>query len=94
MHIFWAMNIFWGAQIWIATLTYARGELDAGIRWNGWSINRVRWSLFVVAIISFQAMTALVATGHLVESAILEWTLTFSAEAMILTLIPALTPSA
>ena len=41
-----------------------------------------------------QAMTALVATGHLVESAILEWTLTFSAEAMILTLIPALTPSA
>ena len=94
MHIFWAMNIFWGAQIWMATLTYARGELDADIRWRGWEINRVRWSLFAVAIISFQAMTALVATGHLVESAILEWTLTFSAEAMILTLIPALTPSA
>jgi len=94
VHIFWAMNIFWGAQIWMATLTYARGELDADIRWRGWEINRVRWSLFAVAIISFQAMTALVATGHLVESAILEWTLTFSAEAMILTLIPALTPSA
>ena len=94
MHIFWAMNIFWGAQIWIATLTYARGELDADIRWRGWTINRVRWCLFAVAIISFQAMTALVATGHLVESAILEWTLTFSAEAIILTLIPALTPSA
>ena len=94
MHIFWAMNIFWGAQIWMVALTYARGELDADIRWRGWEINRVRWSLFAVAIISFQAMTALVATGHLVESAILEWTLTFSAEAMILTLIPALTPSA
>jgi hypothetical protein len=94
MHIFWAMNIFWGAQLWIATLTYARGELDADIRWRGWTINRVRWCLFAVAIFSFQAMTALVATGHLVESAILEWTLTFSAEAMILTLIPALTPSA
>ena len=94
MHIFWAMNIFWGAQLWIATLTYARGELDADIHWRGWEINRIRWGLFVVAIISFQAMTALVATGHLVESAILEWTLTFSAEAMILTLIPALTPSA
>jgi len=39
-------------------------------------------------------MTVLVATGHLVESAILEWTLTFSAEAMMLSLIPALTPAA
>ena len=94
MHIFWAMNIFWGAQLWIATLTYARGELDADILWQDWSINRIRWCLFAVAIISFQAMTAFVATGHLVESAIFEWTLTFSAEAMILTLIPALTPSA
>ena len=94
MHIFWAMNIFWGAQIWIAALTYAREELDAKIRWRECEINRVRWFLFAVSIISFQAMTALVATGHLIESAILEWTLTFSAEAMILTLIPALTPSA
>ena len=94
MHIFWAMNIFWGAQLWIATLAYARGEIDAEIQWRGWEINRIRWGLFAVSIISFQAMTALVATGHLVESAILEWTLTFSAEAMILTLIPALTPSA
>ena len=94
MHIFWAMNIFWGAQIWIAALTYARGEIDAEIRWREWEINRVRWFLFAVSIVSFQAMMALVATGHLIESAILEWTLTFSAEAMILTLIPALTPSA
>ena len=94
MHIFWAMNIFWGAQIWIAALTYAREEIDAEIRWREWEINRVRWFLFAVSIVSFQAMMALVATGHLIESAILEWTLTFSAEAMILTLIPALTPSA
>ena len=91
MHIFWAMNIFWGAQIWIAALAYARGELDANVLWRDWSINRIRWSIFAVALISFQAMMALVATGHLVESAILEWTLTFSAEAMMLTMIPTLT---
>ena len=91
MHIFWAMNIFWCAQIWIATLTYARGEIDSDVTWRGWSINRIRWGTFVVAIFSFQAMTLLVATGHLVESAILEWTLTFSAEAMMLTMIPTLT---
>ena len=91
MHIFWAMNIFWCAQIWIATLTYARGEIDSDVTWRGWSINRIRWGTFAVAIFSFQAMTLLVATGHLVESAILEWTLTFSAEAMMLTMIPTLT---
>ena len=91
MHIFWAMSIFWCAQIWIATLTYARGEIDADVQWRGWSITRVRWATFAVAIFSFQAMTLLVATGHLVESAILEWTLTFSAEAMMLTMIPTLT---
>jgi len=91
MHIFWAMNIFWCAQIWIGTLAYARGEIDADIQWKGWAINRIRWTTFAVAILSFQAMTLLVATGHLVESAILEWTLTFSAEAMMLTMIPTLT---
>ena len=91
MHIYWAMNIFWGAQIWIATLAYARGEIDANVLWRDWSINRIRWAIFAVALISFQAMMALVATGHLVESAILEWTLTFSAEAMMLTMIPTLT---
>ena len=94
MHIFWAMNIFWAAQVWIGTLTYARGEIDVGVSWKGWPIHRVRWALFAIAIFSFQGMTGLVATGHLVESAILEWTLTFSAEGMMLTLIPALTPSA
>ena len=94
MHIFWAMNIFWGAQIWIAALAYARGEIDANVLWRDWSINRIRWAIFAVALISFQAMTALVATGHLVESAILEWTLTFSAEAMMLTMIPTLTNAA
>ena len=91
MHIFWAMNIFWCAQVWIATLTYARGVIDSDVTWRGWSINRIRWGTFAVAIFSFQAMTLLVATGHLVESAILEWTLTFSAEAMMLTMIPTLT---
>ena len=94
MHIFWAMNIFWGAQLWIATLTYARGELDAEVTWKGWPIHRVRWSIFAVAMISFQAMTLMVASGHLVESAIFEWTLTFSAEAMMLSLIPTITSAA
>ena len=94
MHIFWAMNIFWCAQIWIGTLAYARGEIDAKVKWRGWSINRIRWITFAVAIFSFQAMTLLVATGHLVESAILEWTLTFSAEAMMLTMIPTITNAA
>ena len=91
MHIFWAMNIFWGAQLWIATLTYARGELDAEVTWKGWPIHRVRWSIFAIAMISFQAMTLMVASGHLVGSAIFEWTLTFSAEAMMLSLIPTIT---
>jgi hypothetical protein len=45
-------------------------------------------------VISFQAMTLMVATGHLVESAIFEWTLTFSAEAMMLSLIPTITSAA
>ena len=94
MHIFWAMNIFWCAQIWIGTLAYARGEIDAEVNWRGRSINRIRWTTFAVAIFSFQAMTLLVATGHLVESAILEWTLTFSAEAMMLTMIPTITNAA
>ena len=91
MHIFWAMNIFWAAQVWIGTLTYARSEIDENVSWRGWPIQRVRWALFAVAILSFQAMTALVATGYLVESAILEWTLTFAAEGMMLTMIPAFT---
>jgi len=94
MHVFWAMNIFWCAQIWIATLAYARGNLDSEVSWRGYPIHQIRWALFAIAVISFQAMTVLVATGHLVESAILEWTLTFSAEAMMLSLIPALTPAA
>jgi hypothetical protein len=94
MHIFWAMNIFWGAQLWIAALTYARGELDAEVTWKGRPIHRVRWAIFAVAVISFQAMTLMVATGHLVESAIFEWTLTFSAEAMMLSLIPTITSAA
>jgi hypothetical protein len=91
LHIFWAVNIFWGAQVWIGCLTYARGEIDAGLEWRGQSINRIRWALFGVTILSFQLMTALIATDHLVGSALFEWTLTFSAEAMILTLIPAIT---
>ena len=91
LHIFWAVNIFWGAQVWIGCLTYARGEIDAGLEWRGRSINRIRWALFGVTILSFQLMTALIATDHLVGSALFEWTLTFSAEAMILTLIPAIT---
>ena len=90
-HIFWAMNIFWGAQIWIGCLTYARADIDAELTWRGHDINRIRWSLFAVAILSFQLMTALLATQQLVESALFEWTLTFSAEAMILTLIPTIT---
>jgi len=94
MHIFWAMCIFWGAQVWIATLTIARGEIDVGVSWRGWPIHQIRWAMFGIAVFSFQAMTALVATGHLVESAMFEWTLTFSAEGMLLTLIPAFTPSA
>ena len=94
MHIFWAMNIFWCAQIWIATLTYARGEIASDVTWRGWLISRVRWVTFAGAIFSFQAMTLVVATGQLVESAILEWTLTFSAEAMMLTMIPTHTSDA
>ena len=94
MHIFWAMSIFLCAQIWIAALTYARGELDAEISWRGWPMHRIRWTIFAVAVISFQVMRLMVTTGHLVESAIFEWTLTFSAEAMMLSLIPTITSAA
>ncbi|MBJ84392.1 MAG: hypothetical protein CMB52_02595 [Euryarchaeota archaeon] len=96
LHIFWAMNIFWGAQVWIASLTYARGEIDSEIEWKGWEIHKVRWAIFAIAIISFQSMTILTALSMLVESAIFEWTLTFAAQAMMLTFIPTLdsTPSA
>jgi hypothetical protein len=91
LHIFWAVNVFWGTQVWLFCLTYARAELDADVRWKGYSINRIRWSLFATAIISFQAMTALIATGHLSESAFFEWVLAFAAEGALLTLLPALT---
>ncbi len=90
LHIFRAMNIFWGAQVWIASLTYARGEIDSEIEWNGWKIHKVRWAVFGIAVISFQAMTILTALSMLVESAIFEWTLTFAAQAMMLTFIPTL----
>ena len=90
LHIFWAVNVFWGTQVWLFCLTYARAELDADVRWKGYSINRIRWSLFATAIISFQAMTALIATGHLSASAFFEWTLVFAAEGALLTLLPSL----
>jgi hypothetical protein len=90
LHIFWAMNIFWFAQIWMGALTVARGKLDADIHWRGWKINTIRWALFTVAVVSFQAMTALTVMNMIVESAIFEWTLIFSAFAMMLTMIPTL----
>tara|TARA_B100002052_G_scaffold93602_1_gene86344 strand:- start:1238 stop:1954 length:717 start_codon:yes stop_codon:yes gene_type:complete len=91
-HIFWAMNIFWFAQIWMGSLAYTRGTLDAQFRWRGWKINTIRWTLFSIAVISFQAMTALTVMNLIVESAIFEWTLIFSAFAMMLTIIPTLDP--
>lgn len=94
MHVFWAMNIFWAAQVWISTLAYSRGLIDTDVKWRGWSINRIRWAMFASAVLSFHAMSLFIATGHLVESAIFEWTLTFSAEATMLTMIPTLTTSA
>ncbi len=90
LHIFWALNIFWFAQFWMGCLAFTRGRLDADLRWRGWKINTVRWSLFAIAVISFQAMTALTVMGLLVESAIFEWTLVFSAFSMMLTLLPTL----
>ena len=92
-HIFWAMNIFWFAQIWMGALSYTRGALDAQFRWRGWKINTIRWTLFSIAVISFQAMTALTLMDMIVESAIFEWTLIFSAFAMMLTIIPTLEPT-
>ena len=89
-HIFWAMNIFWFAQIWMGALAYTRGTLDNQFRWKGWKINTIRWALFSIAVISFQAMTALTVMDLIVESAIFEWTLIFSAFAMMLTIIPTL----
>ena len=92
-HIFWAMNIFWFAQIWMGALSYTRGSLDAQFWWRGWKINTIRWTLFSIAVISFQAMTALTLMDMIVESAIFEWTLIFSAFAMMLTIIPTLEPT-
>ena len=92
-HIFWAMNIFWFAQIWMGALSYTRGSLDAQFQWRGWKINTIRWTLFSIAVISFQAMTALTLMDMIVESAVFEWTLIFSAFAMMLTIIPTLEPT-
>lgn len=94
MHVFWAMNIFWAAQVWIAALAFSRGEIDSEVQWRRWSVNRIRWVMCATAVLSFNAMSLLVATGHLLESAIFEWTLTFAAEATMLTMIPTLKTSA
>jgi len=90
IHIIYAMNIFYGSLIWMVANTVARAPLDSEVSWRGHSITRVRWLLFAAGIISFQLMTGLIATGNVAVSAIFEWTLTFSAEISMLTIIPAI----
>ncbi len=90
MHVYYAVIIFQGSLIWMATNAAARAPLDSGVYWRGYPITRVRWLLFATGLISYLLMTALVSTGNLVESALFEWTLTFSSEISMLTLIPAI----
>lgn len=89
-HVYYALIIFQGSLIWMAVNAVARAPLDSGVYWRGHPITRVRWLLFAVGLVSYLLMTAFVSTGHLVESALFEWTLTFSSEISMLTLIPAI----
>lgn len=89
-HIFYAMLIFQVGVAWTAALTLSRWSLDRHLLWRGWSINHIRLGMVIGGFASFHLMLYLIAKGQMYTSAVFEWTLTFSMEATMLTLLPAL----
>jgi len=98
LHIFYAMNIFYGTFIWGSFFAISRGLLDSdrkfsirkkGIFWR-MKLNKIRWILVASGFISFQLMIYFVANGMANTSAFFEWTLTFTAELQVLSFLPTL----
>lgn len=90
MHIFWAMVIFIGAQIWALCLTIARSEIDADLKWKEWDLTKIRWFVFASIVVSFHLMLLLVYSGHYIIGAVFEWLLMFSSQSFLLTFVPTL----
>lgn len=90
MHIFWAMVIFGGAQIWALCLTVARSEIDSELSWKDWGVNNIRWALFATIVASFYLMLILVYSGHYIIGAVFEWLLMLASQAFLLTIVPTL----
>ena len=90
MHIFWAMVIFGGAQIWALSLTLARTGIDSGVTWKDVGITKIRWMVFASIVASFYLMLILAYNGHYIIGAIFEWLLMLSSQAFLLTFVPVL----
>jgi len=91
MHLFYAMNIFYGSFIWGTFLTLSRSRLDGELTCRGnWKLSTIRWSMVAAGFISFVLMSVMVANGNLTLAAFFEWTLTFAAEGQALTILPIL----
>ncbi len=91
MHLFYAMNIFYGTFIWGTFLTLSRSKIDGELTCLGkWKLSTIRWAMVATGFISFQMMTAMVASGNITLAAVFEWILTFAAEGQALTILPIL----
>ena len=96
LHIFYAMNIFYGTFIWGSLFAISRGMIDSkrmfqiGKNDFRMKLNNVRWILVAAGFISFQLMVFFVAKGMANTSAFFEWTLTFAAELQVLSFLPTL----
>mgnify|MGYP001209634727 CR=1 FL=1 len=98
MHIFYAMNIFYGTFIWGSFFAVSRGTLDSEIKVNilnrekgmRFKLNHLRWILVASGFISFQLMLLYIANGMAITSAFFEWTLTFTAELQVISFLPTL----
>jgi hypothetical protein len=86
-HILVASLIFQSIIVYTAAMAAARGQIDHGVRWRDWSVTKIRWVMFGCALISYQAMLFFITTGQLTLSALFEWTLTFSIQGTVLTLL-------
>ena len=86
-HLLIANGIFYGSMVWGGLLTLARSGLDGKIQWRGFSINHGRWLLVVMGVVSYFLMTGFGAQRSFNLSALFEWLLTLSSEAITLTLL-------
>ena len=86
-HLLVANGIFYGSMVWGGLLTLARSGLDGKIQWQGFSLNHWRWLLVVIGVASYFLMTGFGAQRSFHLSALFEWLLTLSSEAITLTLL-------